>query len=91
MDGWMDEDPTFTKAPLESMDNGVPRLARHRDNNMDISLKNNSIIHRNEVLYKDNKPVSCKTASSKAKGTNTDLVPLVSKGLINKPTCMKYL
>ena len=63
--------PTFTKAPLESMEHGVLRLARHRNNHMDkISLKINSIIHRNEFLYKDNEPVSCKTASSKAKGTN---------------------
>ena len=89
----MDEHPTFTKAPLESMDNGVLRLARHRHNHMDkISVKNNSIIHRNEFLYKDSEPESCKTASSQAKGTNADLVPLASEGPINKPTtCSKYL
>ena len=93
MDGWMDEHPTFTKAPLESMDSGVLRLARHRHNYMDkISLKINAIIHRNEVLYKDNGPVSCKTATSQAKGTKADLVPLASEGPINKPTtCMRYL
>ena len=58
----MDVHPTFTKAPLESMDKGVLRLARHRHNHKDkVSLKNNSIIQRNEVLYKDNEPVPCNT------------------------------